>query len=139
MIKVTDKIFIEESDIREEFIRSTGPGGQNVNKLATAVQLRYDLRGGRLPDEVKSRLYRLAGNKITEEGVLIITARRFRRQEANREDALEKLIEIVRKASERPKARIKTKATFSSKEKRLKEKTLHGRAKKMRGKVKGEE
>lgn len=139
MIKITDTISIDEREIREEFIRASGPGGQHVNKVSTAVQLRFDVRGSSLPAEVKKRLYRLAGAKATEKGVVIISARRSRSRETNRADALERLKELVRKAAEKPKARIKTRATFSSKQKRLESKTIRGRTKKMRKPVKGED
>lgn len=139
MIKITDTVYIDESEIREEFVRASGPGGQHVNKVSTAVQLRFDIPGSPLPADVKKRLYRLAGTRVTGEGVLIISARQSRSRETNRRDALDRLVGLVRKATEKPKARIKTRATFSSREKRLESKTIRGRTKKMRKTVKGED
>lgn len=133
MIRLTDKIAIDDAEISEEFIRASGPGGQNVNKVSTAVQLRFDaLASPNLPDEVKIRLSGIAGRRLTAKGVLIITARGERSQEANRAEALSKLVEIIQKASVRPKTRVKTKATRSSKERRLKGKQIKGVAKKLR-------
>lgn len=139
MIKITDTIRIDESEIKEEFVRASGPGGQHVNKVSTAVQLRFDIPGSALPADVKKRLYRLAGTRVTGEGVLIISARQSRSRETNRRDALDRLVELIRKATEKPKARIKTRATFSSRQKRLESKTIHARTKKMRKAVKGED
>ena len=139
MIKITGTISIDEREIREEFIRASGPGGQHVNKVSTAVQLRFDVRGSSLPAEVKKRLYALAGTRLTGEGVLIISARGSRSRETNRADALERLVGLVRKAAEKPKARIRTRATFSSKQKRLESKTIRARTKRMRKPVKGED
>lgn len=137
MIRITEKIAIDDAEISEEFIRASGPGGQNVNKVSTAVQLRFDaLSSPNIPDEVKSRLPTVAGRRLTARGVLLITARGERSQEANRAEALSKLIEIIQKASVRPKIRVKTKATRSSKERRLKGKLIKGVAKKLRRGVK---
>src|SRR6202162_5142609 len=103
MIRITDHIAIDEGELSESFIRSSGPGGQNVNKLATAVQLRFDVRRSpSLPDDVRARLERLAGRRLTNDGVLVITAQSHRTQERNRADALDRLIELIRQAAVRP-------------------------------------
>lgn len=124
-----------ENEITLEYIRASGPGGQNVNKVATAVQLRFDvLHSPSLGSDLKGRLILLAGKRVNAEGVLILEAKRFRTQEANREDALEKFYELIRKASEKPKTRRKTKPTKASKEERIKEKKKRGETKKFRQK-----
>src|SRR3712207_1394568 len=113
MIHVTQSIALDEAELQESFIRGSGPGGQNVNKVATAVQLRFDVRNSpSLPEGVRARLMRLAGKRLTGEGVLVITAQRHRTQERNREDALQRLIELIRQATEVPKPRRATKPTF---------------------------
>ena len=127
MLYITPNISIDEREISEEFVRSSGPGGQNVNKVATAVKLRFDvLRSPSLPDEVRRRLIRLAGRKMTRKGELIIDARRFRTQEKNRKDAIDRLIGLVRKAVYKPKPRFKTKPTLASRERRME--TKHKRS-----------
>jgi ribosome-associated protein len=123
MIRITDSIAIDESELTEDFIRSSGPGGQNVNKLSTAVQLRFDVRGSpALPNDVALRLMRLAGKRLTREGVLVITAQRHRTQERNRQDARERLIELIRQAAVVPIKRRPTRPTRASRERRLESK-----------------
>src|ERR1700733_9921566 len=115
MIAVTDDLALADGEISETFIRASGPGGQNVNKVASAAQLRFDARNSRsLPDPVKARLLRLAGSRLTTEGVIVITARRFRSQERNREDALDRLVALIRRAAEPPKPRRKTRPNSAS-------------------------
>jgi ribosome-associated protein len=132
MIEITPALQIDEREVQIDFVRASGPGGQNVNKVATAAQLRFDLRATSLPDEVKDRLTHLARNRISGEGILFIEAKRFRTQEQNREDAIERLKELVRRALVKPKRRRQTKPTQASKEKRLKEKKRMGEIKKLR-------
>ncbi len=133
MIQVTPTIAIDESEIQEEFIRASGPGGQNVNKVATAVQLRFDVANSRsLSDDVRERLIWLARGRITEKGVLIIDARRFRNQGANREDAVERLVDLIRKAAQKPKVRYKTRPTLGSKMRRLETKDRRAETKHLR-------
>jgi len=120
VIQVTDTILIPEDELTFSFVRASGPGGQNVNKVATAVQLRFDAGGSpSLPDDVRRRLLKLAGSRATEEGVLVLTARRFRSQHRNREDAVERLVALVRRAAAKPKKRRKTKPSKASVERRL--------------------
>jgi ribosome-associated protein len=134
MIVVTPRILLDERELEETFVRSSGPGGQNVNKLSTAVQLRFDVRRSpSLPDDVRARLERLAGSRLTGEGVLIILAQRHRTQERNREDARERLIELIRRAAVAPTPRRPTKPTFASKRRRLDSKVRRGRVKSLRG------
>ena len=136
MIHITRTIAIDESEIQEYFIRASGPGGQNVNKVATAVQLRFDVANSRsLPEEVRKRLILLDGNRITEDGILIIDARQFRTQGRNREDATDRLVELIRSAAQRPKIRRKTRATLESKMRRLESKRRSAETKRVRGPV----
>ncbi|WP_445500542.1 alternative ribosome rescue aminoacyl-tRNA hydrolase ArfB [Microvirga sp. G4-2] len=134
MIQVTNSIALDEAELQESFIRASGPGGQNVNKVESAVQLRFDVRNSpSLPEDVKARLERIAGKRLTNEGVLIITAQRFRTQERNREDAVDRLIELIRLATERPKPRRPTRPTLASKKRRLEAKGRRSEIKKGRG------
>jgi ribosome-associated protein len=132
MIEISPSLQIDERELQIDFIRASGPGGQNVNKVATAVQLRFDVRASSLPEEVKARLIRLAGNRITAEGVLLIEAKRFRTQEQNRADAIQRFVELVRRSLVRPRPRKKTKPTKAAREERLKVKKKRGEIKKMR-------
>jgi ribosome-associated protein len=120
MIRVTPDISIDESEIDESFVRASGPGGQNVNKLATAVQLRFDVRSSpSLPSEVRARLERLAGSRLSRDGVLVITAQRHRTQGRNRQDALDRLIDLIRRAAIEPRRRRPTKPTRASRQRRV--------------------
>ncbi len=133
MISITPTLNLDENEIEYEFVRAGGPGGQNVNKVATAVQLRFDVAGSpSLPDEVRARLRRLAGKRLTAEGVLIIEAQRFRSQERNREDALDRLVALIRRATEKPKSRRPTRPTAASRQERLESKRRHSRLKHLR-------
>jgi ribosome-associated protein len=133
MIRVTDSISIDDNELTEDFVRSSGPGGQNVNKLSTAVQLRFNVRRSpSLPNDVALRLMRLAGSRLTKDGVLIISAQSHRTQERNRQDARDRLIELIRQAAVVPVKRRKTKPTRASKEKRIESKKRRSNIKGMR-------
>jgi ribosome-associated protein len=139
MIQVTESISIEESEIQQDFVRSSGPGGQNVNKVSTSVQLRFDVRNSpSLPPDVRERLIKQAGRRVTSEGVLIIEGRRFRTQEANRRDTVMRLVALIRKAAEKPKARRRTRPTLQSKRRRLETKRRRSQIKKLREPVEKE-
>ncbi|HEY4470151.1 MAG TPA: alternative ribosome rescue aminoacyl-tRNA hydrolase ArfB [Stellaceae bacterium] len=134
MIPVTDEIALDERDIEESFIRASGPGGQNVNKMASAVQLRFKLRGSRpLSEGVQARLEKLAGQRVSNERVLVITAQRFRSQERNRADALERLVALVRRAATPPRPRRRTRPSAAARERRLAAKARRSRLKQQRG------
>ncbi|HEX2561360.1 alternative ribosome rescue aminoacyl-tRNA hydrolase ArfB [Phenylobacterium sp.] len=133
MIPITDAIALQDDELVEKAVRASGPGGQHVNKTSTAVELRFDVRGSpSLPDDVKERLTRLGGSRMTQEGVLVIFAQTSRSQELNRQEARERLIELIRKAAVRPKRRRPTKPTYASKMERLKSKTKRSGVKAMR-------
>lgn len=137
MLYITDDILLDENELHMEFIRSSGPGGQNVNKVSTAVQLRFDVRrSSSLPDDVRQRLMDMSGSRITEEGILIISAHRFRTQHQNRRDAVDRLVRLIRKAAEKPKKRKKTRPPKAAVEKRLQEKHRRSEIKHGRGRIK---
>jgi ribosome-associated protein len=132
MIRITDSLSIDEDDVLWSFSRASGPGGQNVNKVSTAAELRFDVSRAFLPEDLKGRLVRLAGRQLTQDGILIITAQETRSQERNRDLALQKLIDLLRKAAHRPKRRIATKPTRASKTRRLESKSKRAQTKKLR-------
>ena len=136
MILITPSISIAEDEISWAFVRASGPGGQNVNKVSTAAQLRFDVaKSGSLPDAVKQRLARLAGRRMTDDGVLVIDARRYRSRQRNRDDAVSRLAALIRAAAEAPKARRRTKPTAASRRRRLDVKKRRGETKRLRGRV----
>lgn len=140
MLKITDTISIEDWELTEQFVRASGPGGQNVNKVSSAVELRFEAaRSPNLPDPVKSRLRRLAGRRWTKDGALVLQVDETRSQTRNRDIARERLADLIRAATRRPKRRIATRPTLGSKKRRLKAKKVRGQVKALRGKVEGED
>jgi ribosome-associated protein len=133
MIRIAEGIGLDESQISERFVRASGPGGQNVNKVATAVELRFDIAASSLPEEVKKRLTALAGSRLTADGVLLIDSREHRTQARNREAARERLIALIRQAVRRPKRRRATRPSAAARERRLQSKRRRGEIKKVRG------
>lgn len=136
MIEITEDIHIPEKEITEDFIRSSGPGGQNVNKVSTAVQLRFDVKNSSsISDGIRRRLMRIAGSRMTKDGILVIKAERHRTREQNRRDAINRLADLIVAASKVPKYRVKTKPTAVSRLKRLEAKQRRGKLKRQRGRV----
>lgn len=136
MIRINDDLIIEDWEISEQFLRASGPGGQHVNKVSSAVQLRFEAgRSPNLTPAVKNRLRKLAGRRWTKEGAIIITAESHRSQPLNREDAQQKLVSLIREALKVPKKRVKTRPTLASKRRRMDAKTQRGKVKALRGKI----
>ena len=135
MIRVTDAIVIEDRELEERFVRASGPGGQNVNKVSTAVELRFDVNASSLPPDVRQRLVALAGNRMTGEGVLLIDSREHRTQAQNRDAARARLLALLQRAARRPKTRRATKPKKAAKEKRLDTKKRRGEVKSLRGRA----
>ena len=133
MLKITDSLSIDEQALSWTFVRASGPGGQNVNKVSSAAELRFDVAKADLPEDLKQRLVRLAGRLLTQDGVLIIEAQEFRSQERNKETAIARLVALLQKAAVRPKRRIATKPTRASKTRRLESKAKRSKTKQLRG------
>ncbi len=137
MIQITPAIAVADYELRERFVRASGPGGQNVNKVATAVELRFDVAASSLPSDMKARLAVLAGKRLSDDGVLLIDSRRHRTQAMNREAARARLVELLQKAARRPKRRTPTKPKPAARERRLTSKKLRGGVKQLRGRSRG--
>ncbi len=135
VIAITPQISIDETQIDQEFVRASGPGGQNVNKVSTAVVLRFSIDRSQLPEAVRRRLVRLAGNRVTEGGVLIVKAQQYRTQERNRAAALERIVELIKEAAQPPTPRVATRPTRASQVRKLESKRRRGAIKKLRGRV----
>src|SRR5437660_7068371 len=137
MIRITDTLSVDDRELEERFVRASGPGGQNVNKVSTAVELRFDVTASSLPSDVKARLIALAGNRITGDGVLLIDSREHRTQAQNREAARARLVALLRQAAQRPKKRRPTRPGAAARERRLASKKRRGDVKRQRGSGRG--